>query len=419
MKLLLTTLAALSLCGPAVLRAQAPAAPAAPAAAASAPVITVRPEVANAINAAVELHQAKKTAEALARVEKALADVPTLSPVETAVLQRTRGLLALSLEQFAPGIQALEAALATNVLSKNDQLLATEALVRASYNVKNYKATLDWAAKAKALGSTWQGLPLLVTRSLYLTDDFAGTVRDIEARMQANPALPEDELRILASSYGKVGNEAGYTRTVERLLREHPRPEYWPDLLARVQRQPGWQQRYEIDLYRLRLQVDAMDDPSDYLVLAEAASRAGLPAEAQAVLEAGFAKGMLGKGSGAGEQQKLRAAVTKQASDDRPSLQAAAGRAPAVTDARTAATALTTGAALVSVGQNDRGLDYMKAALAGSLPDPAQARLQYAVALHKSGKSAEAMEAFKALANHESLGLIARLWTIALTPKKG
>ena len=63
-------------------------------------------------------------------------------------------------------------------------------------------------------------------------------------------------------------------------------------------------------------------------------------------------------------------------------------------------------------------LELMKAALGGPLPDPAQARLQYAQALQRAGRTAEATEQFKALAGNESLGLLARLWQAALTVKK-
>jgi hypothetical protein len=84
-----------------------------------------------------------------------------------------------------------------------------------------------------------------------------------------------------------------------------------------------WQDRWDIDFYRLRHLLDQMDEANDYLALADMASRAGLPAEAQQVLDAGWAKGMLGKGPKVAEQQKFRDAVTKQAADDRQSLAAA------------------------------------------------------------------------------------------------
>jgi hypothetical protein len=423
MKTLCPLLIALGLIAAPTLHAQtrpAAAPAAAPASAASAPVNPVRAEVATGLNAAIELHRAGKVAEALALVDQTIAAVPQPSTMERALMQRTRGLMALQLEQYAPAAAALEAALATDALPVAERLPLLEALSRAHFQTKNYAAALDWARKASAAGSTWPGLAPLVTRAMYLNNDFAGVVRDLEPRLSGGPPLPEEDLRILASAYGKLNDDVAYTRIVERLLRDHQRREYWPDLLARTPRQPGWQQRYDIDLYRLRMHLDAMDDADDYLVLADLAARAGFPAEAASVLEAGYAKGLLGKGPGAAEAQKLRATVNKQANDDRANLTAAAGRTPTVSDARSATTALTTGAALVSIGQADRGLVYMKAALAGPLPDPAQARLQYAVALQRAGRTAEAVEALREVGSHQSLGLLARLWTIALAspPKK-
>ncbi len=73
---------------------------------------------------------------------------------------------------------------------------------------------------------------------------------------------------------------------------------------------------------------------------------------------------------------------------------------------------------MVAAGQTAQGLELMKAALGGPLPDPAQARLQYAQALQQAGRVTEAAEQFKAVARHESLGLLARLWQVALAAKK-
>jgi len=412
-KLLRLLLALSSVLGAMPLAAQTPS-----AAAASAPIFAVRAEVATALQQTVELHRGGKLADALARIEQAIATTTTPQPAEATVLQRTRGLLLLQLDKPAEAVKSLEQALAVNAMPAADQLLCEEAMVRASYMLKNYKGTLEWAAKAQAHGSTWGGLQQLVPRAQYLTEDFAGTAKTLEAQAERGVKQGEDELRLLASSYGKIKNEAGYTRVIERLLRDHPRADYWPDLLARVPRQPGWQARWDIDLMRLRLQTEQMDEANDYLALADMAARVGLPAEAQKVMDAGYAKGMLGKGSGATEQAKLRSSVTKQADDDRANLAATGARNPTVTDARSATSAFNTGAALVSIGQFERGLEWMKAALAGPLPDAAQGRLQYGLALQRAGRGAEATEALNAVASHEGLGLLARLWLIALNPKK-
>lgn len=416
MKLLAPPLFALALLGPLSVAAQTPPA----AAPASAPVLAVRAEVRTALQAAIEQHRGGKAGDALATIDKAIAELKTPpSPVETAFLQRTRGLLLLQLEQYPAAVTALQAALAADVLPAADKLQMTEALMRAQFQAKNYPAAVAAGRQAATLGSTWNGLAPLLTRALFLANDFAGTTQHIEQRLQARTPVGEEDLRILATSYTRIKDEAGYTRTLERLMREHPKAEYWPDLLARAARQPGWQARHDIDHFRLRLVVDAMDEANDYLVLADLAGRAGLPAEALAALEAGYAKGVLGKGSGAAEHQKMRAQYTKLAGEDRANLTGGTLRPPSAADARAAATTLTTGAALVAVGQAERGLEYMKAALGGPLPDPAQAQLQYAVALHRAGRTAEAAKLFETLSGHETLGMLSRLWVIALNPKKG
>lgn len=423
-------LAAVGLLAPPLACAQQarPAAPATPAAAAppasaasGAGGVAARIEVVNAVNAAVELSRAKKSAEALSRIEKTLADLPMPTPTELAVLQRPQGLLLMQLERPADAIKPLEAAHNARVFPPAELRELAGSLTRAHYLTKSYAGVLEWADKAAVDGKRPADLEPLVIRARLFTKDYPGVIRDLEAQEKAaGGKLTEDEIRILVLAYRESGNDAASGRALERLMREFPKADYWPELLSRAERQPGWQQRYDIHLLRLRREVDLMDDPSDYVILADLAGRAGLPAEGQAVIEAGYAKGMLGKGSGAAEHQKLRASLAKQVNDDRASLTASAARAPVVTDARSAAAAMTTGSALVSVGQTDRGLEYMKAALAGPLADPALGRLEYAAALRRAGKNAEAVEVLKPLSEHATFGMLARLWTIALTaPKKG
>ena len=409
------TAALLALVAPATWSQQA-AAPA--ASAASAPPFSVRPATGTALNQAVELYRAGKTAEAKARIEQAQVAVADAQPVEQTVMHRLRGLFALQLEQLPEAVKSLDAALAINAQSAQDTLLCQESLARAHFGLKAYPAAVQWARTAQASGSKSAPIQTLLVRATYLQNDFAGAIGLLRAQEQRDGKLAMEDLRILASSYGQAKDEANYLRLTERLLREHGRTEYWGDLLSRVQRQPGWQQRWDIDLFRLRLQLDMMDEAEDYLVLADMAARAGLPAEAQKVLEAGYAKGMLGKGGKAAEHQKFRDSVTKQANDDRQNLAAAASRPPAVGDARAATNTFNTGSAMVSAGQVERGLELMKAALGGPLPDVAQARLQYAQALQRAGRAADAAEQFKAVATHENLGLLARLWQVSVVPPK-
>lgn len=399
-------------------RAQAAASAAAPASAASVPATAVRIDVSTALNQAIDLYNSGKPAEARARVEQAMAAAVDPTAAEQTLMNRLRGLFALQLNLLPEAVQHLETALKVNLQPESETLRCRESLARAHFGLKNYAKAVEYAHQARADGSKSSAVEAVLVRATYLQNDFAGAARLLEGIEQRDGKLGFDDLRLLASAYGQAKDEANYVRRLEVLMREHGRTEYWPDLLSRVQRAPGWLPRWDVDLFRLRFQLDQMDEADDFLVLADLAAKSGLPAEAQKVLDAGYAKGMLGKGPKAGEHQKFRASMTKAANEDKASLASAAARAPAVGDARAATNTFNTGMALVSGGMAERGLELMKAALGGPVNDPQQARLQYAVSLAHAGRAAEADEAFKAVTGHPAIGLLARLWQHALAPKK-
>lgn len=402
-------LAGLTAAGAALAQTAAPA-----SAPASAPPFAVRAEVAKELNAAIDLFRGGKAAEARDAVQKALQTVASPQPSEVTAMNRLYGLLSLQLDKSADAVKALETALQVNQQLPQDTLVCQESLARAHFNLKAYAAAQQWARKALESGSKAATMQQVLVRATYLQNDFAGTVKLLEEQQRGAP-LGMDELRLLASSYGNLKDDAKYVTLTERLLREHGRTEYWPDVLSRVQRQAGWQGRWDVDLYRLRMQLEQMDEADDYVGLADLYAKAGLPGEASKVLEAGYAKGMLGKGAQAGEHGKFRTAMAKAAADDRQALAGAASRPPAVDTARAAGNTFTTGLALVGNGQADKGLELMKAALGGPLADPAQARLQYALALHQAGRAAEAQEQLKAISSPDPLALLARLWQTALS----
>lgn len=396
---------------------QAAAQPAAADSAASAPRFAVRPEVAAALNQAIERHRDGKAQEARDLIEQAQTTIPNLQSAELTVLHRVRGLIELQLEQYAAAVQSLRAALETGAQSPADSLQCQEALARAQFNLKDYAGAAKTARLAQAAGSRSSLVQTVLVRATYLQNDYRGTIELLQEQQEREGKLPVDELRLLASAYGQAGDDAGYLRVAEQLLREHGREEYWPDLISRVQKQPGWQPRWDIDLHRLRLRLDLVASADEVLALADMEARAGLPARALKVIEAGYAKGVLGKGPKAAEHDRLRETLRRQADEDRQSLAGAAARPTAPgADARAAAAAFNTGAALVAIGQADPGLAMMEKALGEPLADPAQARLQYGEALAEAGQAQKAVAAFRTIGDAEPLALLSRLWALAVAP---
>jgi hypothetical protein len=218
--------------------------------------------------------------------------------------------------------------------------------------------------------------------------------------------VDESTLRMLAASYAKLGDDAGYINTLEKLLAHHPKKDYWADMLARVQNKPGFSDRLMLDVYRLQLATETLDDPAQYLEMAQLALQAGLPAEAKKVVDAGYAAGKLGTGAEAERHRRLRELANKQTLEDEKTLNADV-------IGRNAEALVNTGQALVTAGRIDRGIELLEHGIAkGGLKRPEDAKLHLGQAYLNNGNKAKAIETFKSVRGGDGAADLARLWII-------
>jgi tetratricopeptide (TPR) repeat protein len=372
---------------------------------------TLRPEVGKPLQATQELLKAGKYAEALARLRDAEA-LPNRTPYEDYLIERLRGSAAVGAGEAATAIKAFEAVLASGRLQSAEKLAILEALANTAYRAKDYPKAIDAADRFFKQGGENGAMRNLVASAHYLSGDYAGVVREMRQRVEAVersiPTIDETTLRMLAASYAKLGNEAGYVDTLEKLLVHHPKKDYWADRLARLAAREGFPDRLTLDLYRLKLATGTLDDTTEYAEMAQLALQAALPTEAQRVVEAGFAAGKLGQGADAARHRRLRELATTQAAEDAKSLGVAVASASAEGMVKT-------GQALVSAGQVDRGIGMIEQGLAkGTLKRPDDARLYLGQAYGLAGHKAKAVETFKAVRGNDGLADLARLWAIHL-----
>jgi tetratricopeptide (TPR) repeat protein len=250
----------------------------------------------------------------------------------------------------------------------------------------------------------------LQTSAHYLSGDYAGVVRDMQQKVMAVesavPVVDESTLRMLAASYAKLGDDAGYLNTLEKLLVHHPKKDYWADALSRVQNKPGFAERLMLDVFRLQLATETLDDPAQYLEMTQLALQGGLPAEAKKVVEAGYAAGKLGTGAEAERHKRLRDMASKQTAEDEKTLSADV-------IGRNAESLVNIGQALVAAGRVDKGIELIEHGIAkGGLKRLEDARLHLGQAYLKSGNKAKALELFKSVKGPDGIGDIARLWAI-------
>lgn len=383
---------------------------AAPAAAASAPADEVlRAELGPSMQAADAALKASKWADALAQLDTA-SKFANLTPYEHYLIQRMKAVAHTRLEQLPDAVKALEQVIASPKLPKGDRRAILLALGDYSFRVKDYPAALKWARQFDAEGHQNPENALLIGQALYLTKDYAGAVPEMEKYVKAQEAAgkvpSENVLKIWAASAHQSNNTPVYVAVLKRLVAQYPNEAYWSDLLGRVEGRQGFPERLLADTLRLRRTLGMLASPSDYEDLAELTQRAGFPAEAQAVMDEGYAKGVLGKGGDAAKHQKQRDAVTKKAQEDRKEL--AQANAASVKDGDTL---VRLGYALFSSGEKAKGLQFMEQGLARSdLKRADEARLLLGYAQFINGDKAKAQATFKAVTGDADSAAVAEAW---------
>jgi hypothetical protein len=373
----------------------------------------LRAEVAKPLQAAQDAIKAGKSADALARIREAEA-VPGRTPYEVFITDRMKGSAALQAGEPVLAQQAFEAAVTSGRLAGPDLLAALQALSSLAVRNNQPQAAVTWARRYFAEGGTEPKVRVALVQALYASGDLAATAREVLPLISADEAAGrspnEEQLKLLGFSQMKTGDEAGYTQTLERLVTHHPRTEYWADLVSRVSHRAGFADRLQVDALRLARRVGALEDASEYLDLAQLALQAGVPGEAQAVVDDGYAKGVLGKGPQAERHQRLKAGADKASADDRSALAASEDSARKTRDG---AALVAMGQALQSYGQADKGLALMAEGLAkGALKHPDDARLRYGVALLAAGQRAAAEAQFKTITATDGAADLARLWLL-------
>jgi hypothetical protein len=375
---------------------------------------TARPEVGQSVAQAGQLLKDKKYKEALQKLAAADA-VPDKTLYERYVIEGTRAAIDLNSGDDRGAIKALDAVLATGILSPQDALIRIQALVQLDYQVKDYPQAIAEASRYYQQGGTADEPRLLQAQAYYQQGDFAGAAKTVRTILQADEKAgkkPDENLLLtLVSSEYQQKNEAGRIDALQRLVVLYPKPQYWTDLIAAVAKKPGFaRDRLALDLTRLKLATGTMSGANDYMEAAQLALLAGLPGDAKTILDKGYAAGTLGKDAQADREKRLATMAAQQAGDDAKSL------AQEESDAAKAANGLAwekLGEAYASYGQNDKAIAaYQKALQKGGLQHLDDAKLHLGIAYLAAGQTAKARETLSGVVGNDGARDLAQLWLI-------
>ncbi len=374
---------------------------------------SLRPEIGKPLLSAQELIKAHKYKEALAKIRDADA-VAGKNSHETLTIERMRFAAANGLGDADAASRSLDALIASGKLSASEQLQFTQAVAVAAYRAKDYGKATTWTQRYFKEGGKDDAMRTVLVQAYYLNNDFANAARELSAAVQSTEKAggkpDQDRLEMLASCYIKLDDMGGYVGVLEKLATWYPKKEYWADLLARIQKKPGFADRLTLDVYRLKLVSGNVGGAGDYMEMAQLALQQGYPVEAKKVVDEGYAKNILGTGADAARHQRLRDLVSKQMADDQKNLTQGEKQAAA---AKEGTGLVNIGLNLVLNGQNDKGLALMEQGMAkGNLKRPEDARLHLGYAYLLAGQKARAAQTFKAVQGTDGAADLARLWAL-------
>lgn len=372
----------------------------------------LRPEVGKPLQQAGELLKQGKAREALAKVREAEA-VGGKTAAEQLTIDRMKAAAAQRAGDLGVAIQALES-IHGRVSGAEAGQVAEQIAAAYAQQRNNGKAT-EWVNRAVQAGNTGPGVRQLQAFLQSASGDFNAIARDAGAAVAAAESAgrrPEEaDLLRLADAQQRLNNMAGYGATLEKLLLNYPKKDYWNAYLARLPRKAGFSARYELDVLRLRMASGTLSTTAEYMEAAQLALQAGLPAEGRRIAEQGFQAGALGTGAEAARHQRLRDLAIRQESEVKAGI---AQRASAAVTAGDPDAMVTIGFAQVSLGMHDDGIKLIQQGIAkGKLKRPDEAQLRLGMAQLQAGKGRNAAApALRAVKGTDGAADIARLWLL-------
>ena len=377
-----------------------------------------RPEVGKPLQTAQELAKKGQHKQALAEIQKA-DKVAGKSPYEQFLVDQTQAYVYLGMKQPEKAAEALEAAMKAGNLSPEDRKDRLGALAKLHYQAGNYDQAVDYGNRAIKEGADDGTLRVLVAQALFTQKKFNDAAQMIQPAIQAAEKAgkppQEDWLQMAANAYHQSGDKKNFVDAMERLVRHYPNPDYWDGLLSVVTQTPGFSDRLNFDVEKLRLATGSMGAPEQYTEMAQQALLAKFPNEARAILDRGVKDGKLGTGPDAARHQRLLEYATKQAEEGQAALAAREQEAQA---AKTGDALIDAGRAYASYGMYPKAIAAMEAGMKkGGITRPEHARLRYGVTLLEAGQDVKAQQVLKSVKGTDGSAQLARLWLLHKRPQ--
>jgi outer membrane protein assembly factor BamD (BamD/ComL family) len=258
--------------------------------------------IAKEMTAAQKALQAGQWAEAIKNLDAAEAK-SGLTPVDTKEIHYLRGFADVKLNNLKGAQGEYEKSLATGAATPEEKTGMTRTLFTIAATTSQYQKTIDYGKEMTDAGTATPNDVAIIAQSYYQLKDCKSTGvwadKAVAAARKAGEAPKENLYLFKLQCASDASDNAAMVPVLSDLIRLNNKSTYWNTLL-RIERQDERDDHNTLMIYRIMYDTGAMTVGTDYIEMAQLLGDAGLPGEAQIVLEKAMSAGLIS------DQQKER-----------------------------------------------------------------------------------------------------------------
>jgi len=284
------------------------------------------------IKAAQRAMQNGQWSEALKNLEAATAKSP-LTAYDSKTIEEFTGIAYVRLNNLKAAQTAYEASLATGAYRAEELVKVFRLLFELATANKQDAKAIEYGERAATAGAATENDLLIMSQLYYQQKDCknSGVWGDkaIAAFKETGQAPKEVLYQLKLQCASDANDTIGMKAALYDLIRLTNKTSYWNNLI-RLERQDERDDHSTMMIYRVMFDTHSMNADTDYIEMAQLLGDAGLPGEAQVVLEKAMSSGVLKDEHKERTTRLLDAFKTRADADrkDLPVLDAEAGKNP-------------------------------------------------------------------------------------------
>jgi hypothetical protein len=251
--------------------------------------------IAREISAAQKAMQSDRWTDALSELEAAKSRSP-LTAVDAKAIYDSMGIVYLKQKNFPAAQSAYEAALASGQYRAEELVRVFRLLFQLAAANKQESRAIEYGRQAADAGSASGDDLLIMSQLYYQQKDCKNSAqwgdRAIAAFKETGRPPKEVLYQIKLQCAADANDASGMKAALYDLIRLTNKTSYWNNLI-RLERQDEREDHNTLMIYRVMFDTHSMNADTDYIEMAQLLGDAGLPGEAQTVLEKAMSSGVL------------------------------------------------------------------------------------------------------------------------------